>query len=144
MATDNPAPNHYSTVCPYLNVDNIEKQMEFLHQVFDAEVKETLKNEEGMVLHGEVVMGNVVIMLGKGSAGLPVQPSMNYVYVSDADLVFKKAMDQGAISLYPPDDKFYGLREAGFRDMHDNTWFIAQYLRAVSAEEMEQGLAGKK
>lgn len=141
---DNPAPNQSSTVCPYLNVNNIVQQMEFLHHVFNAELKETLKNAEGVVLHGEVVIGNVVIMLGKGSLAFPSQPSMNYVYVRDADLVFNKALEHGATSIYPPDDKFYGLREAGFRDMHNNTWFIAQHIKDVSMEEMEKGFAGKK
>ncbi len=144
MSTDNPNPSHSSTVCPYLNVDNIEKQMDFLHRVFEAEMKETLKNSDGMVLHGEVVIGNVVIMLGKGSSAFPAQPSMNYVYVRDADLVYHKAIEHGATSIYPPDDKFYGLREAGFRDLHDNTWFIAQHISDVSAEEMEKGFADKK
>lgn len=144
MTTDNPNPNHFGAVCPYLNVDNIDKQMEFLHHVFNAEVKETLKNSDGIVLHGELVIGNVVIMLGKGSSGFPAQPSINYIYVRDADLVYNKAMEHGATPIYPPDDKFYGLREAGFKNMHDNTWFIAQHIKDVTAEEMEKGFADKK
>ena len=137
-------PEHYSTICPFIMVDNVENQIEFLQTVFGAEIKGSLKNAEGISVHGEVIIGSSVIMLGKGSAELQSQPSMNYVYVNDADAVYEKALQQGATSMYEPDDKFYGIREAGFRDLHNNTWFIAQYLKEVSVEEIEKAFAGKK
>jgi len=69
---------------------------------------------------------------------------MNYVYVQDVNLVYKKAIQSGAISIYEPADRFYGVREAGFKDMHNNTWYAAQYVKDVSIEDMEKGFAKKK
>ena len=139
-----PAPDGYSTVCPYLIVESVEQQMEFLHEVFGAEIKESLKNEEGIIMHGEVKIADTVIMMGRGSVGFSPHPAMNYVYVQDVNLVYKKAIQSGAISIYEPADRFYGVREAGFKDMHNNTWYAAQYVKDVSIEDMEKGFAKKK
>ncbi len=137
-------PKNYSTVCPYLMVDSIEKQIEFLQTVFPATIKEALKNAEGIIMHGEVKIGDTVIMMGRGSADFPSQSSMNYVYVDDAHRIFNKALEHGAGSVFAPADRFYGLIEAGFKDMHNNTWFIAQHLKDVSTKDMEKGFADKK
>ena len=140
---NNPAPQDYHSICPFIMVDDIDRQIDFLQSVFSAEVKGNLKNAEGVSVHAEVIIGNSIIMLGRGSSGLPAQPSMNYVYVTEVNTVYKKALELGAVSLYEPDDKFYGIREAGFKDLHNNTWFIAQYLKEVSAEEIEKTFAEK-
>jgi PhnB protein len=137
-------PQNYSTVCPYLMVDSIELQMDFLKSAFDGIVKEALKNAEGIIMHGEVIIGDTVIMMGRGSAEFPSQASMNYVFVSDVNKVYKTAIELGAISMFEPTDRFYGIREGGFKDMHSNTWFIAQPFKVVSVEDMEKGFADKK
>jgi PhnB protein len=139
-----PAPFSYSTVCPYLIVESVEKQIAFLHEVFGAEIKESLKNGEGIIMHGEVKIGDTVIMIGRGSAGFSLHPAMNYVYVQDVNLTYNKAIETGAASVYEPADRFYGVREAGFKDMHNNTWYVAQHVKDVSVEEMEKGFANKK
>lgn len=140
---DSPAPQDYGTISPFIMVDDIDRQIDFLQAVFNAEVKGNLKNAEGLSVHAEVIIGNSVIMLGRGSSSLPSQPSMNYVFVADATSVYKKALELGAVSIYEPDDKFYGIREAGFKDFHNNTWFIAQYLKEVSVKEIEKTFAEK-
>ena len=140
---DGPAPQDYGTISPFIIVDDIDRQIDFLQAVFNAEVKGNLKNAEGLSVHAEVIIGNSVIMLGRGSSSLPSQPSMNYVFVADATSVYKKALELGAVSIYEPDDKFYGIREAGFKDFHNNTWFIAQYLKEVSVKEIEKTFAEK-
>jgi len=140
---DSPAPQDYGTISPFIMVDDIDRQIDFLQAVFNAEVKGNLKNAEGLSVHAEVIIGNSIIMLGRGSSSLPSQPSMNYVFVADATSVYKKALELGAVSIYEPDDKFYGIREAGFKDFHNNTWFIAQYLKEVSVKEIEKTFAEK-
>ena len=141
---ENQAPQGYGTICPFIVVDNVERQVAFLQAAFDANIKGVLKNADGMSVHAEIIIGNSVIMLGKGSDALASQPSMNYIYVTDADSVYKKALEFGAVSVYEPDDKFYGIREAGFKDLSNNTWFIAQHLKDVSAEEIEKVFAERK
>lgn len=137
-------PTGYSTVCPYLMVKEIEPQMEFLKTVFDAIVKEELKTPDGIIQHGELRIGETVIMFGRGSAEFPSQTSMNYVFVKSADEIYAKAITAGAKKVVEPVDRFYGIREAGFTDFNGNTWWIAQPIKPVSVEEMEKGFAEAK
>lgn len=137
----NPTVKEYSTICPYLMVDNVERQIEFLKTIFDASVKEDLKTPDGVTQHGEVRIGDTVVMLGRGSTTYPSQPSMNYVFVSNVDCVYAEAISIGAYKVLEPSDRFYGLREAGFKDFHGNTWWIAQHIKEVSLEDMEKGFA---
>ncbi len=115
-----------------------------MQKVFNAVITENLKNSDGIVMHGEVKIGDILIMMGRGSEKFSTAKGMNYVYVNNADEVYNKAIELGAISIAPPSDKFYGLREGGFKDPHNNIWFIAQFIKDVSAEDMEKGFADKK
>ena len=130
-------PEGYSTVCPYLMVPNIEKELDFLVNVFDAEVTERLPTADGSIGHGEVRIGDSIIMMGKAQAGYPNE-AMTYIFVSDANAVYKKALDHGATSVMELGDRFYGYREGGFKDPFGNQWWIAQVIKKVSREEMER------
>jgi len=134
-------PTGYSKVCPYLLVDDISREIEFLQNVFDAAIKEELKTPDGVIQHGEVTIGEVVLMLGVGSEQLAKQPGMNYVFVQNADETFNKAMQNKAINIEAPTDRFYGIREAGFKDPDGNTWWIGHPIEEVSKEDMEKAFA---
>jgi len=133
----------YSTVCPYLSIRDMDVQIEFLVKVFGASIKEQLRMPDGTTHHAEVKIGDTVLMLGKLSNEKPPQPSANYVFVKDADNTYQLAMQNGAAEISKPDDKFYGIREAGFKDLESNTWWIGQQIRDVSIKEMEEGLANR-
>ena len=134
------APEHYSTVCPYLMVDSVEKQFEFLTVVFNAEIREQLKLPDGSVQHGEVCLGDTVIMMGKARPEWPANCSTNYVFVDNADEVYKRALHHGASSLMEPADRYYGYREGGVKDPQGNSWWIAQVLEKISEAEMQERL----
>jgi len=140
------APDGYSTVCPYLMVESVEKELDFLQTVFDAEIIEQLHKPEGEVMHGEARIGDSVIMMGKSRSDWPAKESANYVYVENVDEVFDRAIKYGAASMMRPANQFYGNREAGFKDLQGNQWWIAAQIEKVSVEEMEKRLAerGKK
>ena len=139
--TNDIAPEGYPTVVPYLLVNSVEKEMEFLKYVFQAEPLEELKQPDGNIMHGEVRIGTAVIMLGKAKENFPSRESMNYVYVDNADEVYVRALKFGATSIMEPGDRFYGNREGGFTDPSGNQWWIAQILEVIPKEEMEKRLA---
>jgi len=138
--TNNPAPEGYPTVVPYLLVNSVEKEIEFLKFVFHAEHLEELKQPDGNIMHSEVRIGTSVIMLGRAKDNFPSRESMNYVYVENADEVYVRALKYGATSIMEPGDRFYGNREGGFTDPSGNQWWIAQILEVVPKEEMEKRL----
>jgi len=133
----NPTPEGYSTVCPYLMVPDVKKEIDFLQRVFDAEVKEQLPTANGSIGHGEVRIGDCTIMIGRAQAGYPCE-AMTYIFVNDAEAIFNKAIQSGAAPVMELGDRFYGYREGGFKDEFGNQWWIAQVIRKVSQEEMER------
>ncbi|MDN5205535.1 VOC family protein [Fulvivirgaceae bacterium BMA10] len=138
---NNPAPAGCSTVCPYLMVDSVEKELEFLKNVFSAEITEELNQQDGSAMHGEARIGDTTIMMGKSREEYPARESMNYVYVNDVDETFEKGLQNGATSLMQPVDQFYGNREAGLRDSQGNQWWIAQVIETLTPEEMQKRLS---
>jgi len=136
-----PAPEGNSVVSPYLIVESIENQIEFLRNVFDGALIESAKQPDGFISHAEVKIGDTTIMMGRANQKFPPVPSMNYVYVKNADEVYRKALDNDAASLMEPEDRFYGNREGGVKDPQGNTWWIAQFLKKVSMEEIEKKIS---
>jgi PhnB protein len=133
----NPAGKGYHVVNAYIMVSDIQKQMDFMKAVFGAEVKEALRGEDGIIHHGEIRIHDCVIMIGRSQSGFTCI-GMNYVFVSDCDAVYRKALELGSTSLMEPGDRFYGFREGGFRDVEGHQWWIAQVVKEMSLEEMER------
>src|SRR5450432_3472048 len=96
------APEGYSTVCPYLMVDSVEKELDFLKNIFHAEIIEQLHQPEGEVMHGEARIGSSVIMMGKSRKDWPVREGANYVFVENVDDVFDRAIKYGGASMMQP------------------------------------------
>jgi PhnB protein len=127
----NPAPEGSSIVSPYLIIASVEEEIKFLKNVFNAEVRESAKGEDGFIMHAEVKIGDSSIMMGRANENFPPIQSVLYIYVENTDEVYKKALENGGISTMEPDDRVYGNREAGVLDMQGNTFWIAQYLGKV-------------
>jgi PhnB protein len=111
------------TVRPYLygNVDLIE----FVELVFGAvELERLAFGPSG--LHVEEAIGDSVVVLELGDPPPDMAaPASVYVYVSDVDAAYGRAMEAGAEEVSPPEDKPYGERVAGVKDSFGNTWWIA-------------------
>ena len=59
-----PIPDAYHTLTPYLVVESIDRQIEFLQKAFDATIIEYLKKPDGSVMHAKVKIGDSIIMMG--------------------------------------------------------------------------------
>ena len=143
MENKNPqnlAPEGYSTVSPYLMVESVEKEFDFLEKVFNAEVIEEIRHSDESIMHGEVRIGNVIIMIGKARKEQPAIQSMNYVFTENVDETYNTALTNQAVSLKEPADQFYGYREAGFEDPQGNQWWIAQQIEKLTQEEIKERL----
>jgi PhnB protein len=117
-----------TAVCPYMMVESVESLMEFLVKVFNATITNDINRKDGFIQHGEVLIGDTTIMLGRASREWPSTQNMNYVYVKNADEVYERALNNGATAIMPPDNKAYGIREGGFKDQYGNQWWVAQLM----------------
>ena len=117
----------FHTITPYLIVHEVEDLINFVKQAFGAE--ELLRGTgTGGGIHAEVKIGDSIVMMGGGGAwrGTP-KPTGIHLYVKDADGVYERALQAGAISLHNPVDQDYGDREASVKDASGNHWYIATH-----------------
>ena len=66
---------------------------------------------------------------------------MLFLYLSDVDSTYQRALFAGASSLREPEDQFYGDRIAGLKDNFGNEWWIATRIEDVSDEELQRRAA---
>ncbi|HET9486010.1 MAG TPA: VOC family protein [Chryseosolibacter sp.] len=131
-------PEGFETVTPYLVVDNATKLIEFIKKAFDGSVTSITKREDNKVMNASVTIGTSTIMVSDTMEGMPPQTAMLYLYLEDADKVYKKAIDAKATSVQEPKTEFYGDRAGAVRDEWGNMWWIATHVEDVSPEELDR------
>jgi len=126
-----PVPKGYSTITPYIVAQDADALIDFMKKTFDAE--ELFRSGPGSEggLHAEVRLGDSMMMVGGGGAGLKWRgtpmPSAFHVYVPDCDATYARALEAGGMSINKPADQFYGERSATVKDAAENFWYIATY-----------------
>jgi PhnB protein len=124
-----PVPRGFRMVTPYLVAEDGLALLDFVAQVFDAEETERAIMPTGV--HGEVRIGDTMLMIGGGIPGKQfpgtLQPNALHIYVKDADAVCRKAVAAGATLIDEPRDQEYGERSATVKDAAGNFWYIATH-----------------
>jgi PhnB protein len=110
----------YRSVTPRIVVDDVTGLVQFLRDVFSA----TGDLDPGRP--AEVRIGDSVVMISSTAEREPF-PAFLYVYVDDADEVFRRAVDAGATVLEEPLDTPYGDRRSMVRDPFGNVLQIAHH-----------------
>jgi PhnB protein len=144
-----PIPDGYPRVTPYLVVDGASAAIDFYREVLGATERMRMPAPDDKVGHAELEIGDSLLMLAdeypdmealapKTVGGTPVTL---HVYVEDADAVFDRAVEAGAKSLRPVEDKFYGDRSGEFEDPFGHRWSVATHVEDVPPDEMEKRMA---
>jgi PhnB protein len=125
-----PIPRGFRMVTPYLVAEDGPALMEFAKQAFGAqETFRTVGSAGG--LHGEVRIGDSMLMIGGGIPGREFRATPNthalHIYVEDSDAVYQKALAEGATVIDKPTDQEYGERSASVKDPAGNYWYIATH-----------------
>ena len=131
-------PDGYSTVTPYLVARDADGLLTFMKEIGATERGDAMRDPEGKIGHGEVKIGDSVIMLGEAPDDPSITKALLHLYVEDCDSVYEKAIAAGAASVKEPTDQFYGDRSASVRDKWGNVWSFATHVEDVSREEMEK------
>lgn len=125
----------FHTLTPYLVVRGAAQLLDFLRQAMGAEEVFRAPRPDGSIQHAEVRIGDSMVELGDATAQFPPRPSAIHLYVEDADIVYQRALQAGASSLYKPTDQEYGDREAGVKDLSGNHWYIGTHKGATHIPE---------
>jgi PhnB protein len=118
-------PQGYSTVSPYLIVKGAAGTMEFLKTVFGAVELRRFADEKGGIIHGEVRIGDSVVMIADGNEAWPPIGAHVHVYVEDVDATYRRALEAGAEPVQEPVKKEDEDKRGGIRDAGGTTWWIA-------------------
>ena len=127
----NPIPRGFRTVTPYLIAKDGPALLEFAKQAFAGEETFRTVGSAGG-LHGEVRIGDSMLMMGGGIPGKEFRFAPNthalHIYVEDVDAVYTKALAAGATLIDAPRDQEYGERSASVMDPAGNIWYIATHI----------------
>ena len=113
-------PEGWQTLTPRIVTDDVAGLVAFLREVFGATGE--VPADRPAVLR----IGTSNLMIG-GVGPRAAVGAFLYVYVDDADVVYRRALDAGARSLEAPLDTPYGDRRAMVADRWGNTWQIATF-----------------
>ena len=112
------APEGWHAVTPRLVVRDAKQLVEFLKQVFEATGE--YRTERPSV----ITIGDSMLMVSDAGVRSPM-PAFLYVYVSDTEATYQRAIEAGARTLEAPFDTPYGDRRCMVEDKWGNTWQIA-------------------
>src|ERR1700687_6011670 len=96
-------PKGFHTITPYLIASDVPNLVNFISRVFDGEKITMNEAGSGGGIHGEVRIGNSMLMIGGGGPGLSWKgapaPTSFHIYVKDVDAAYNRAIEAGATSI---------------------------------------------
>lgn len=111
------------TVYALARYQDCQAALDFLTAAFGFAVQETAKDDGGAVMHAELLVGDDMIMIGRGSPGGPGI----YIAVEDVDAHHDRAKAAGAVITMELTDQPYGSRDYACKDPEGNLWFFGTY-----------------
>ncbi len=141
MATADPStPTGYSTVAPWVVTDDTGALLDFIAYAFDGEELARVQTEDGSIGHGEIRVGDTVVLAFDRRPEWPPTPSLLRVWVADADGAFARAIEQGATVVTELGDNAFGQRGGRVKDPFGNIWWVTQQVETVPEDVMWQRL----
>lgn len=116
-------PSTHQTIMPYLMLDGATQFIDFMKNVFNAEITHHSMRDENTVGHCELQIGGCTIMFSEVNTEWKPQNANLFIYVENADNTYQKAIDNGGEVVMPLDDQPYG-RSGGIKDPFGNIWWI--------------------
>jgi PhnB protein len=120
-------PSGYTSMAPYLIVDDAQRTIEFLTAVLDAKPLRMVPGDNGRLRHGELRIDDTVLMLADSLEGWPARAADIHLYVADVEAVYRRALELGAQGVQEPQQKGDADKRGGFRNS-GITWWVATQL----------------
>ena len=143
-----PIPKGYAVLTPYLAIQGAAQAIEFYKKAFGAKERMRMPGPDGKIGHAELLIGGSVVMLADEFPGMNTSPAtlkgttVNFLlYVKDVDAAYRKAIQEGAQSVFPPADKFYGDRSGVVKDPFGHVWCLSTHVEDVAPREMARRAA---
>lgn len=118
-------PSQYNRLMPYLIIPAAGAFIDFMKYVFDAKEQMVTPRTEALIMHGELRVGDSVIMFADATEEFAPRPAGMFIYVDNVDETYQKALAKGAISTMKPAQQSYGYT-CGFKDPFGNDWWPSE------------------
>jgi uncharacterized glyoxalase superfamily protein PhnB len=141
-------PEGFHAVTPCLTLKNSIQAIEFYKKALGAKELGVFPSPDGKsTMHAVIQIGDSILMMGdempgqdcKSAESTGASPISLYLYVPDADELFKQAVAAGATETMPMADMFWGDRCGSVKDPFGYMWTIATHTRDLTPEEIQQG-----
>ena len=128
-----------ASLMPCLRYRDAPAAIEWLCQAFGFERQLVVPNGDGKIAHAQLSFGNGMVMLSSifdTEFGRMVRPpdelgNLNtqtcYLIVNDADAVYRRARETGALIVLDIQDEDYGGRGFTCRDPEGHLWSLGTY-----------------
>lgn len=145
MSTVKPIPEGSHTVIAGLTLAHCAQAMDWYERALGAERIMSMPAPDGKsVWHAEMRVGNTVLYMNDEMPGMSaVPPSAEHIapvgfwiWTTDCDAAYKRAVDAGAKATMPPMDMFWGDRTGTVTDPHGYRWTFATHVKDMTPEEM--------
>lgn len=119
-------PAGYPSLSPYLMVQGAQRTIDFLKQAFGATELRRFDGPDGTIMHVELRIDDGIVMLSDGGEKFPPFPAWVHLYVADVDLVYRRALAAGGVSVQEPKQQAGDPdRRGGVTDPGGTTWWIS-------------------
>ncbi|MEU2562005.1 VOC family protein [Streptomyces longispororuber] len=131
----NTAPEGYTSVAPWVVTDDTGALLDFVAAAFGGEELARVPVEDGSVGHGEIRVGDTVVLAFDRRPDWPVMPALLRVYVPDADAAVESAVAHGGRIVTEVCDSAWGDRGGRVRDPFGNIWWVVSRQEDVTPDQ---------
>ena len=134
----NGTPTGYTSVAPWVVTADTGAFLDFVSDVFDGEELARVSTEDGSIGHGEIRVGDTVVLAFDRRPEWPTMPSLLRVFVPNADEAFAKSLAAGAEVVTELGDSAFGQRGGRIKDPFGNIWWVTSHVEDVPEDVMWQ------
>lgn len=144
-------PAAYGSLTPYVIVSPAADAVAFYVKAFGAKPTLMMPGPSGLLIHGEVKIGDSILMLADEQPPMGPGPQTRraprnlggtscavMLYVKDVDAVYARAIAAGATAVMPPIDMFWGDRYSQIEDPFGHLWSIATHVQDLTPSQMRK------
>ncbi|MEW1636915.1 VOC family protein [Streptomyces sp. NPDC093801] len=129
------APQGYTSVAPWVVTDDTGALLDFITAAFGGEELARVPVADGTIGHGEIRVGDTVVLAFDRRPDWPAMPALLRLYVPDADAAMAAAVAHGATVVTEVTDSAWGDRGGRVRDPFGTIWWVMSRTEDVAPEE---------
>jgi PhnB protein len=142
-------PTGTHTITPHIVVSDAARAADWYRQILGAEERSRIEVPGGKLMQIELWFGDSAVMLADEFPELGVLSPLSvggtatvlHLYTNDVDALWNRAIVAGAEVWQPLQDVFWGERYGQITDPFGHRWGLAQHLRDVPRQEIEEAAA---